>query len=95
MWGVARDFVAGLRFVAESPRSQGGFWKCYGNNFGFFVGAFCLDVRTLTFCQLMGFPNKPTKSSVTFSRAESNQVFIEPAKGLDPFAPGGRATHKN
>ena len=27
----------------------------FGGFRGFFV-AFCLDVRTLTFCQLMGFP---------------------------------------
>ena len=37
-------------------------------------GAFCLAVRTLTFCQRMGFPTKPPK--VSHRGAESNRVCL-------------------
>ena len=41
-----------------------------------YFGACCLDVRTLTFCQLMGFPLN-NQELVTFSRgAESNRDYI-------------------
>ena len=36
-------------------------------------GAFCLDVTTLAFCQLMGFP-LTTKSEIVSRGAESNRV---------------------
>ena len=45
--------------------------------FGWFsgcFGAFCLDVRTLTFCQLMGFSIKPLKVKLLAGEQKAAEV---------------------
>ena len=44
----------------------------------FYSVALCLDVRTSTFCQLMGFPNQTTKSYPLFCRGAESQRFSAP-----------------
>ena len=40
-----------------------------------FFGAFCLDVRTLTFCQLMGFPFiKPSKVKLLAGEQKATKI---------------------
>ena len=39
-----------------------------------FSGAFCLDVRTLAFCQLMGFPLNPPKVELLAGEQKATKV---------------------
>ena len=47
-----------------------------------FFGACCLDVKTLTFCQLMGFPYLTTKSEALLQGSR----FRKPGFNQDPYS---------
>ena len=60
----------------EFRSNQGVAWWSFVSSFPDFLnfGAFCLDVRTLTVCQLMGFSIKPLKHKLLAGEQKSNQV---------------------
>ena len=48
-------------------------------------GAFCLDVRTLTFCQLLGFPNRPPKVKLFAGEQKPTEYIYMSLLSAPPF----------